>query len=271
MKSCLDDVIIADTMEELAAKKPVKQSYKIRNTDRAVGARLSGELARIFGDAGLEAGTADIQFSGSAGQSFGAFNLKGVRLTLQGESNDYVGKGMGGGEIIIKPFAGQTLPPNENVIIGNTCLYGATGGSLFAAGSAGERFAVRNSGAQAIVEGLGAHGCEYMTGGFIAILGKTGRNFGAGMTNGTIFVFDPASEFESKINKESVRIERLTPEDDVAELKTMLEEHVRHTGSIKAKEILDDWGTLISSFWRIIPLAVEQKEQETASKLKAVS
>jgi len=180
-----------------------------------------------------------LQFTGSAGQSFGAFAVPGLALTLEGEANDYVGKGMSGGEIAIFPRKDAAFVTPE-AIAGNTILYGATGGSLFIAGKVGERFAVRNSGANAVVEGVGEHGLEYMTGGTAVILGPTGRNFGAGMTNGTGYVFDPGSQFESRINADSVELQR----------------HVQVTGSAHAQDILDRWDETAGQFWHVVPKAI---------------
>src|ERR1700756_5909297 len=189
--------------------RPVSVSYKIKNPNRTVGAKLSGEIAYLWGEQGLPEGTIELKLSGSAGQSFGAFLTHGVKLILTGEANDYVGKGMGGGEIIIKPFAERKYVARENSIIGNTCLYGATGGEFFAAGRAGERFAGRNSGVSAVIEGVGEHGCEYMTRGRVLVLGKTGKNFGAGMTGGIAYVLDLDDSFPVHLNRELVTNERL--------------------------------------------------------------
>jgi glutamate synthase (ferredoxin) len=189
----LDDRLAEEALDELADYgPPVRLRYAIANTDRTVGARLSGQLAKRYGNAGLPAGSVVVELEGTAGQSLGAFLCNGIHLHLTGQANDYVGKGLGGGEIVLRPQAKTQYTWHENVILGNTALYGATGGALFAAGRAGERFAVRNSGANAVVEGVGDHGCEYMTGGVVVILGETGRNFGAGMTGGLAYVYDPA-------------------------------------------------------------------------------
>src|SRR5690606_26810190 len=197
----LDEAITQEARDVILGKSArLVARYKITNVNRDVGTYLSGQIAYQKGNAGLPPGTIDLTFTGSAGQSFGTFLVNGVRLTLNGEANDYVGKGMNGGEIIIRPKATETFVWKDQSIIGNTCLYGATGGYVFVAGRAGERFAVRNSGATAVVEGVGDHGCEYMTGGLVVILGETGTNFGAGMSGGIAFVYDEKGEFPKRIN-----------------------------------------------------------------------
>jgi len=204
----LDEKILKDAKEALDGNGPIHLFYKIRNVHRTVGARVAGEIARRYGDTGLRPGTIHCDFQGSAGQSFGAFCIRGLRLELTGEANDYVGKGMAGGRIIIRPGKGARFKSHENVIIGNTVMYGATGGFLYTAGRAGERFCVRNSGAIAVVEGAGDHGCEYMTGGVVVVLGEIGRNFGAGMTGGLAYVLDEKEGFKLKLNPQLVGLER---------------------------------------------------------------
>jgi glutamate synthase domain-containing protein 3 len=223
----------------------------IANTDRTVGARLSGEIARVFGDQGLPSGSVEATFEGSAGQSFGAFSIRGMRLILYGEANDYVGKGMAGGELVIRPPREARFATHENVIIGNTVLYGATGGTLYAAGRAGERFCVRNSGARAVVEGLGDHGCEYMTGGIVVVLGEVGKNFGAGMTGGIAYVLDEAHLLPERYNPQLVSIERLNTDDE--DLSTLLREHLHWTESPRAREVLANWEEFRPKFWRVVP------------------
>ncbi len=202
---------------------------------------------------GLPPGTLDLKFNGSAGQSFGAFLVPGMRLILNGEANDYVGKGMSGGEIIIRPRAAEKYVWSENAIIGNTCLYGATGGTLFAAGRAGERFAVRNSGATAVVEGVGDHGCEYMTNGTVVVLGPVGKNFGAGMSGGLAFVHDESNVLADRINPQMISIERLNNEEEVSSLKRLVAVHAKLTGSPHAQALIDRWETEISRFWKVVP------------------
>lgn len=249
----LDERIIADAAEALDHRRHVWLSYQIANSDRAVGARLSGEIARRFHHEGLPEGTIEVKLFGTAGQSFGAFLHKGVRLILQGDANDYVGKGMGGGEIAIRPPALSRLVTHKNVIVGNTCLYGATGGSLFAAGRAGERFAVRNSGARAVVEGVGDHGCEYMTEGVVVVLGETGRNFGAGMSNGIAYVLDETGDFPARLNPELVAIKRIASEEDEEMLRSLILRHVQLTASPRGQTILNHWETFLPLFWKVAP------------------
>jgi glutamate synthase domain-containing protein 2/glutamate synthase domain-containing protein 3 len=252
----LDDVILQDAREAVNDQLPVSLSYKIKNTNRTVGAKLSGEIAYLWGEQGLPEGTIELKLSGSAGQSFGAFLTHGVKLILTGEANDYVGKGMGGGEIIIKPFAERKYVPRENSIIGNTCLYGATGGEFFAAGRAGERFAVRNSGVSAVIEGVGDHGCEYMTRGTVVILGPTGKNFGAGMTGGVAYILDEDSALKRNLNPELVLMEPLTDETDAVLVKELIYKHLERTDSELAKEILGDWTAFQQKFWKVRPIHV---------------
>ena len=227
--------------------------HAIHNTDRTVGARVSGEIARRYGDDGLPPGTVVVRLFGSAGQSFGAFCANGVELRLFGEANDYVGKGMGGGEIIIRPPLTARWATQENYIIGNTVLYGATGGRLLAAGRAGERFAVRNSGAVAVVEGVGDHGCEYMTGGTVVVLGPTGRNFGAGMTGGTAFVFDPENRLPVRLNGELVQLARVEDAADIERLHELVQAHAKATGSSWSHDILAGWQDQLGLFWKVAP------------------
>ncbi|CAN5723725.1 glutamate synthase large subunit [soil metagenome] len=232
---------------------PVRLAHKITNAQRTVGAKLVGQLALRYGDQGLPDGQIQIAFTGSAGQSFGAFGLNGMHLTLIGEAQDYVGKGLSGGEIVIRPHEDAHFVPHQNVIMGNTVLYGATGGRLFAAGLAGERFAVRNSGATAVVEGVGDHACEYMTGGLVVVLGETGRNFGAGMTGGQAYIYDVGDNFERRYNQELIAIRRLRGDGDDTELKYLVREHYEKTNSQRAKTLLADWETQRQLFWYVAP------------------
>lgn len=267
----LNQQLLTDTREAVEMGHAMQRTYEIHNTDRTVGATLAGEIARRYGDSGLPAGTIQLTFRGCAGQSFGAFNIQGVCLTLIGDANDYVGKGMRGGEIAVRPPAEARFDWSENVIMGNTVLYGATGGRLFAAGRAGERFAVRNSGAEAVVEGVGDHGCEYMTGGVVVVLGPTGRNFGAGMTGGVAYVLDEEDAFDLHYNSQLVRIDPVERLEDVSTLKTLIAQHLEQTGSPKARTILDNWEAYRPLFRRVMPKeAVAQIENaneatETAS------
>jgi glutamate synthase (NADPH/NADH) large chain/glutamate synthase (ferredoxin) len=263
----LDDQILQDAKEALEGRNSVKLAYRIRNVHRATGAKVAGEIAYRYGDKGLPHGiTIDCEFQGSAGQSFGAFCIDGLRLTLIGEANDYVGKGMHGGEITIMPPSDAAFSSHENTIIGNTVLYGATGGSLYAAGRAGERFAVRNSGALAVIEGVGDHGCEYMTGGIVVVLGETGRNFGAGMTGGLAYVFDPKGEFPKKYNPELVTLEKVQDSEDVATLQILISRHVQLTHSQHARNILAKWDQYQPLFWKVVPKQSGAKSKPSLSR-----
>src|SRR5690606_20452829 len=228
----LDEAILQEARAVILGESArLVARYKVTKVNRDVGTQLSGQIAYQHGNEGLPPGTIDLTFTGSAGQSFGAFLVNGLRLSLIGEANDYVGKGINGGEIIIRPKPSETFAWHAQSILGNTCLYGATGGTLFAAGRAGERFAVRNSGATAVVEGVGDHGCEYMTGGLVAILGPTGTNFGAGMSGGLAFVYDDEDAFPGRINPAMIGLERLNSQDEIDSLKTLIGVHARLTGS----------------------------------------
>jgi glutamate synthase domain-containing protein 3 len=241
----LGERLARDAATALEEERIVDLSYEIANSDRAVGARLGVEIARRFG-ASPPPGRVRARFEGSAGQSFGAFLAPGVDVEVIGECNDYVGKGMSGGRIVVLP------PPTDAgdpVLLGNAVLYGATGGELFTAGRAGERFAVRNSGATAVVEGVGDHCCEYMTGGTVVVLGDVGLNVGAGMTGGELFVYDTGGRLPLRLNTQLVVAHR---EAD-ATLRSLLERHVRHTGSSRAAELLERWDRVASSFWRVVP------------------
>ncbi len=250
----LDDVILQDANEAINLGKPLSLKYKVRNTNRAVCTKVSGEIAYQHGEKGLPEGLLEINLTGSAGQSLGAFLSPGLRLVLVGEANDYVGKSMSGGVIIIKPRAEHQFVASEAMIAGNTCLYGATGGFFSAQGRVGERFAVRNSGVTAVVEGLGDHGCEYMTNGTVVVLGRTGRNFGAGMTGGVAYVLDVNNSFENLYNPQLIRVERLGVEEDITLLKGLIDKHLELSKSLRAKEILADWPSFQQKFWKVSPL-----------------
>ncbi|HEY9822836.1 MAG TPA: glutamate synthase large subunit [Candidatus Sericytochromatia bacterium] len=252
--SVLDDQLLADAeiLEAIQNQGSVTKDIGILNTDRTVGARLAGAIAKQYGNTGF-VGQITLNFKGAAGQSFGAFNLPGMSLILEGEANDYVGKGMHGGEIIIKPSREVTYDPSKNVIVGNTCLYGATGGVLFANGGAGERFGVRNSTGQAVIEGAGDHCCEYMTGGVIVVLGNVGRNVGAGMTGGLAYFLDEDGTFLAKVNPEIVKIQRVTAPAGEQQLKGLIQAHAERTGSPKAKMILENWSEYLPQFWQVVP------------------
>ncbi|MBF2027364.1 MAG: glutamate synthase large subunit [Oscillatoriales cyanobacterium C42_A2020_001] len=250
----LDDELLADPVIQaaIAHQGTVAKSVTVVNTDRTVGARLAGAIALQHGNSGFS-GQITLNITGAVGQSFGAFNLPGMTLNLKGEANDYVGKGMHGGEIIIAPPAEATYNPSENVIIGNTCLYGATGGTLYALGQAGERFGVRNSYAKAVIEGAGDHCCEYMTGGVIVVLGRTGRNVGAGMTGGLAYFLDEDNSFLEKVNPEIVKPQRIASSVGEQQLKELIQAHADKTGSPKAKQILDRWTEYLPKFWQVVP------------------
>jgi glutamate synthase (ferredoxin) len=250
----LDDELLSDSEIQAAIQNQgtVTKSIDVVNTDRTIGARLSGAIAKQYGNTGFE-GQITLNFKGSVGQSFGAFILPGMTLNLEGEANDYVGKGMHGGEIAIKPPAAANYEASENVIVGNTCLYGATGGTLFANGQAGERFAVRNSKAQAVIEGAGDHCCEYMTGGVIVVLGRTGRNVGAGMTGGLAYFLDEDGTFPTHVNPEIVKVQRVVTPAGEQQLKGLIEAHVDRTGSPKAQRILANWSEYLPQFWQVVP------------------
>jgi glutamate synthase domain-containing protein 3 len=232
---------------------------------RTVGAMLSGEIARRYGSAGLADDTIRFRFTGSAGQSFGAFLAKGVTLELEGDANDYVGKGLSGGRLIVYPPKNSPFQPEENILIGNVALYGATSGEAFFNGMAGERFAVRNSGATAVVEGLGDHGCEYMTKGTVVVLGKCGRNFAAGMSGGIAYILDERGDFGTRrCNRASVDLEAV-PADDTALLYRLIETHAELTGSPRAKWVLENWDTMLPKFIKIFPHEYKRVLRESSA------
>ncbi|MFD2613809.1 glutamate synthase large subunit [Paenibacillus gansuensis] len=237
----------------LESRTPVQGIFPIKNTNRVTGTILGSEVTRRYGREGLPEDTIRLHFKGSAGQSFGAFVPKGITLTLEGDSNDYVGKGLSGGKIIVKPSEKATFAPEENVIIGNVALYGGTSGEAYFNGIAGERFCVRNSGVQAVVEGVGDHGCEYMTGGKVVILGATGRNFAAGMSGGVAYVYDADRQFVNRCNIEMVLLERIEEESEAEELKALIQKHVDYTGSPQGERILNSWNSALGNFVKVIP------------------
>ncbi len=237
----------------LARAEPVRATLPIRNSNRVVGTMLGSEVTRRYGAAGLPEDTIRLRFKGSAGQSFGAFVPRGVTLILEGDANDYVGKGLSGGKIVAYPPEGSLFAPEENMIIGNVALYGATGGEAYIRGMAGERFAVRNSGAQAVVEAVGDHGCEYMTGGRVVVIGPTGRNFAAGMSGGIAYVLDPAGDFAGRCNRQMVELQRLDDAEEIEEVRKMIERHGVHTRSERAREILDRWEAAAPTFVKVMP------------------
>ncbi|MGK0673169.1 MAG: glutamate synthase large subunit [Halothiobacillaceae bacterium] len=259
-KGLLAEHMVQAVLPAIETKSGGEFSFEVRNTDRSLGARISGEIAKRYGNLGMEDAPITIKLTGVVGQSFGVWNAGGLNMILEGDANDYVGKGMAGGKLVLFPPKGSRLPTHETPIMGNTCLYGATGGKLFAAGTAGERFAVRNSGAFAVIEGCGDHGCEYMTGGVVTILGRTGVNFGAGMTGGFAYVLDEGNDFVDRYNHELIDIHRLVPaqmEPHRQHLRGILEQHLAETGSPRARDILAHFEEWIGKFWLIKPKAAE--------------
>jgi len=288
LEKALDIKLIAQAQNALNNKQPVVIDSSIANVNRTVGTMLSHEVARRYGQAGLPTDTITVKFSGTAGQSFGAFLAQGISLELRGEGNDYVGKGLCGGRIAIIPPADSRLVTHENIIVGNTVLYGATSGECYFSGVAGERFAVRNSGAIAVVEGLGDHGCEYMTGGMVIVLGQTGRNFAAGMSGGVAYVLDEDGGFEKRCNLSMVSLESVPAEAEASEtgeveshgrvnfnhldqadehaLREQIEKHLRYTNSPRAKHILDNWSTYLHKFTKVMPTEYRRALQEMAAQ-----
>jgi len=258
----LDRELIKEAEKALSEKQPVEINRTIRNTDRTTGAMLSGRITTLYGSAGLPDGTIRCRFSGSAGQSFGAFLSPGVELYLEGDANDYLGKGLSGGRIIVVPPVGSAFEPDKNIIIGNTVLYGATRGEIFISGVTGERFAVRNSGANAVVEGVGNHCCEYMTGGRVVVLGKTGSNFAAGMSGGIAYVFNEFGNFDYYCNMGMVELSLVEELSEISELTELISRHHFFTQSKKAKMILDDPEKYIPMFIKVVPYDYKKVLQE---------
>ncbi|GLT28040.1 hypothetical protein SLA2020_029970 [Shorea laevis] len=261
----LDDNLLADpeVSDAIENEKVVTKTVKIYNVDRAVCGRVAGVVAKKYGDTGF-AGQLNITFTGSAGQSFACFLTPGMNIRLVGEANDYVGKGMAGGELAVTSVENTGFCPEDATIVGNTCLYGATGGQVFVRGKAGERFAVRNSLAQAVVEGTGDHCCEYMTGGCVVVLGKVGRNVAAGMTGGLAYILDEDDTLIPKVNKEIVKIQRVTAPVGQMQLKNLIEAHVQKTGSGKGRAILEDWDKYLPLFWQLVPPSEEDTPEASA-------
>jgi glutamate synthase domain-containing protein 2/glutamate synthase domain-containing protein 1/glutamate synthase domain-containing protein 3 len=275
----IDESLLRDAQAVLADNPRFKAALIIRNRDRSVGARIAGEIgagrlrpaAARPASAGIKAlPFFEARFVGSAGQSFGAFTTEGMLLTLEGEANDYLGKGMSGGEIVLMPADMARFAPHKNTIVGNTILYGATGGRVFAAGRAGERFCVRNSGATAVVEGVGDHGCEYMTGGTVLVLGETGRNFGAGMTNGVAYVLDETGEFPARLNDELVQASRLMNAEELSLVYELVREHFEKTGSRRGEAVLDLWDVYRGQFWKVAPRQASIAAEARASSPETV-
>ncbi|WP_304191461.1 glutamate synthase large subunit [Phenylobacterium aquaticum] len=300
LEKALDNQLIADATDAIAGKGPMRSEYAIKNVNRTVGAMLSGEVARAHGHAGLPEDTISLTFKGQAGQSFGAFAARGVSLELIGDGNDYVGKGLSGGRVVVRQPPEANRDPTENIIVGNTVLYGAIAGEAYFEGVAGERFAVRNSGALTVVEGLGDHGCEYMTGGVVVVLGDTGRNFAAGMSGGVAYVYDPKGKFAPLCNTAMVDLEKIQPAEaantedesdhpvrrspsvdnagmgdplrfDAERLKVLVERHLLHTGSARAKMILDSWDVSLGQFVKVMPKDYRRALIDMAAARKAAA
>jgi glutamate synthase (NADPH/NADH) large chain len=294
LEKILDKQIISNS--KMSFKNGSKSSFRmnILNTDRSVGAMISGKIAKKYGHKGLPVNTIQVQFYGSAGQSFGAWLSSGLNFRLEGDANDYVGKGLSGGMISIYPSSKSKIVPHNNIIVGNTVLYGAISGECFFSGIAGERFAVRNSGAIAIVEGCGDHGCEYMTGGVVVVLGETGRNFAAGMSGGIAYVFNPNNNFEKNCNLEMVSIDKIKNKNkyiratynkiknelldfDEERLKILITKHVKNTKSKIGEIILNNWSKSKNEFVKVVPndfknvLTNEKEKNKTQGNLKKVS
>ena len=302
LTAAMDNTLIADCSEAIAAKKPVQLSYEVRNVNRTVGTMLSGEIAKAHGHEGLPVDTIRVNLTGVAGQSFGAWLAHGVTLDLVGDANDYVGKGLSGGRLIVRPPENAPRVSSENIIVGNTVLYGAIAGEAYFGGVGGERFAVRNSGAIAVVEGAGDHACDYMTGGVVAVLGKTGRNFAAGMSGGVAYVYDPDGNFASLVNHAQVDLLPVSAEPDADEgtgrpqqrgtsvhdfgmgdmlrhdaerLRILVERHKLHTGSTVASDLLANWDAALGHFVKVMPrdyknaLEAMEAEREDAASVAA--
>jgi glutamate synthase (NADPH/NADH) large chain len=299
LENALDNTLIKAAQPAIAEGKPVRVDLEVGNVNRTVGAMLSGEIAKKHGHAGLPEGTISIKLGGSAGQSFGAFLARGVALELWGDANDYVGKGLSGGRVVVRQPRSSKRDPLQNIIVGNTVLYGAIAGEAYFEGVAGERFAVRNSGAVCVVEGTGDHGCEYMTGGVVVVLGDTGRNFAAGMSGGIAYVYDPKARFRDLCNMAQVDLEPIGPADpdeagrpsqrsksvddagmgdvlrfDAERLRILVERHKLHTGSKRATELLEDWANALKSFVKVMPkdykrALIQARDEAKAAKVAA--
>jgi len=260
----LDQTLIARSSAALERREPVEISLPIRNTDRTAGTLLGYEVTKRYGGRGLPDDTIKVSFAGAAGQSFGAFLPRGITLLLEGEANDFVGKGLSGGRIVVRPPRTAKFVAEENIIIGNVSLYGATSGHAYFRGIAGERFAVRNSGAQAVVEGVGDHGCEYMTGGRVVVLGRTGRNFAAGMSGGVAYVLDGDGSFALNCNIEMVDLDRLEDEDELTRVHELIARHVVLTGSTIGDRVLQDWSSMQRKLVAVMPRDFKRVRAEEA-------
>jgi glutamate synthase (ferredoxin) len=254
LEKALDNTLLLKVCEPaLERGEAVRATLPIRNVHRVVGTIVGSELTRRYGAEGLPEDTIRIHFKGSAGQSFGAFMPKGMTFLLEGDANDYVGKGLSGGKIVVYPPEGSTFVPEDNIIIGNVAFYGATGGEAYIRGMAGERFCVRNSGLSAVVEAVGDHGCEYMTGGRVIVLGQTGRNFAAGMSGGVAYVLDEAGDFHRRCNQQMVTLEPITDEVEMEELRALIQRHDEYTQSERARKVLALWDVVAPKFVKVMP------------------
>ncbi len=258
----IDHTLIREANKAIKSKDKVWLSHTITNVDRTVGAMLSGEISRRYGEEGLPNNTIMANFTGTAGQSFGAFLVKGLSFRLEGDCNDYIGKGLSGGRIIVVPPVGSTFNPEENIIVGNTSFYGATSGEAYIRGVAGERFCVRNSGAKTVIEGSGDHCCEYMTGGRVVVLGTTGRNFAAGMSGGIAYVLDEEGNFEYFCNKGLVELGPVEDKADIVELQDLINKHLLYTQSTMAAKILTNWDEYLPKFVKVIPFEYKKVLEE---------
>ncbi|HAJ75657.1 MAG TPA: glutamate synthase, partial [Gammaproteobacteria bacterium] len=265
LDKALDKELIRLAAPALESGEKVFIEHEIINTNRVVGTMLSNEVAKRWKADMLPEDTINIKFTGSAGQSFGAWLAKGITMTVEGDANDYVGKGLSGGKVIIYPPKESSFKAEENIIAGNVILYGATGGEAYIRGIAAERFAVRNSGASAVIEGIGDHGCEYMTGGCVVVLGKTGRNFGAGMSGGIAYVWDPHGSFPSRCNMDSFELEPVSGAKDILELKSLIENHVNYTDSTVARAVLENWEASVAQFVKVMPIDYKRVLAERAA------
>ena len=271
LKKSMDMALVRAIKNNIKTKQKINVNLKIGNTNRVFGTILSNEVSKIWGANGLPQDTLNINLKGSAGQSLGAWITKGITINLEGDANDYVGKGLSGGKIIIYPPKESKFVPEDNILLGNVALYGATGGEAYFRGIAAERFCVRNSGARVVVEGIGDHGCEYMTGGRAVILGKTGRNFGAGMSGGIAYIYDQDKTFERKCNLSTFELEKIKVKEDIAELKELIENHFKYTKSTVAKKILDNWKKELHNFSKVMPTDYKRVLQEMDQKKLKVS
>jgi glutamate synthase (NADPH/NADH) large chain len=268
LELALDNEIIKQAHAAIEKGNKVSIDLPVININRVVGTMLSHEIAKKYGAEGLPDDTIHIKLTGSAGQSLGAFLARGITIEVEGDANDFVGKGLSGGRLVIYPDKSSTFKAEENILIGNVVMYGATSGDAYFRGVAAERFCVRNSGARAVVEGVGDHGCEYMTGGRVVVLGNTGRNFAAGMSGGIAYIWDKNSQFQRNCNMEMVELEQLEIDADISELKTLIQNHFNYTGSTVAKAVLDDWKNALKQFVKVMPTEYKRVLNERAELAK---